>query len=496
MRERIFDNGETTISFRQAGTVPGQALVITFQPMRVMGVDEPGFGEEFLLRNGYDVVCVQKRRESWYQDLSFADFQAAVSDWAEKYDDVVMYGSSVGAYAALYYSGAVDARVLALSPLMSLHPTLREVGLGYSRPDVTFLHKRLAEVVKPLNGTSVIVFDPLDSTDMAFIEREVYPAAPSARYVKLRYSGHPSIEAIHEMGMLKDVVLRYLNAPSEFKILSRRAKARSKRLLSNLAAHCERRGKFDAALTLVDRALATAQFSPDLHIFKSRILDCLGREEEALASARTAVRCDPQNRSVRGQLIALLQRQDDLRLELSAAYRVVEEQPQDANAQYRYAKALLALADVEAAERALRRAIDLNDQVAWWKFELADLLWQQNRLEDAERTLGDFLAAVPDGADGWHLLAKCHAAQGREDQAAAAYIKAFESRTGWTWPMLQLAYLRENSRTNPEQGLWAINRINIADKLPNDRAEVYRLKARLHKLAHDEALSLAGQTCR
>lgn len=65
-RQDLFSNGRTFIRHVWTPGRPQATVVVTFAEMHMNDPDKPGFSEEFLSRNGYDMVVVQKNAESWY----------------------------------------------------------------------------------------------------------------------------------------------------------------------------------------------------------------------------------------------------------------------------------------------------------------------------------------------------------------------------------------------------------------------------------------------
>src|SRR5690625_4435151 len=74
---------------------------ITFHGIRG-DIHSKGFGLDFLLKSGYNVIACTNAIGSYYQSLSFEAFKEAVCPVvAEK--QVFLYGSSLGGYCAIYY---------------------------------------------------------------------------------------------------------------------------------------------------------------------------------------------------------------------------------------------------------------------------------------------------------------------------------------------------------------------------------------------------------
>ncbi|TCZ53601.1 hypothetical protein [Roseicella aquatilis] len=259
-RRVLFDNGQTVIRHAPAGTRSSGTLVVTFTGMFENDPSQPGCAEILLHRQGHDLICVQKRSESWFQDLDVEDFRQAVAPLLGRYDDVACYGLSMGAFAALYYGGAIDAAILAVSPLVSIHPRFPQMGLRELRKAVTIRHVDLREVPKS-RKPCLILYDPQDEPDELYMTHEVIPAFPEARILRLRYTAHPCAQALHEMGVYRSLMFGFLEDRTMpgARALLRPHRGRSGRYLQRLARGCAKRGHRAWALALYDRALAVTQ---------------------------------------------------------------------------------------------------------------------------------------------------------------------------------------------------------------------------------------------
>lgn len=163
-----------------------------------------GFGSKFILKQGYDHIFVAQEAGSQYQELSLDEFRDAVQPYIEG-KKVFTYGSSLGAYAALYYGGAVDAAIIASAPKNSAHPSMRKAK--YS--DIEFKHSELSEVPKS-TIPPLVLFDPYREEESQFIEKWVTPAYSDAHLLQLPYAGHTVLNTMKESGVLKKFINTYV----------------------------------------------------------------------------------------------------------------------------------------------------------------------------------------------------------------------------------------------------------------------------------------------
>lgn len=168
------------------------------------------FGLDFLLGKGFNVIaCLHDNNQ--YQSLSFEDFGFFVSN-VLKGKDVFLYGSSLGGYAALYYSGAVDGTVISAAPRNSIHPDLKYLKSDTlsSADEVPYSHKLFSDI--PLTSKKVHIFyDPKVKVDSIFVEKSISHAYPDACYYALEYAGHPVLFHLSRTKQLSRVLESVVN---------------------------------------------------------------------------------------------------------------------------------------------------------------------------------------------------------------------------------------------------------------------------------------------
>ncbi|PHK95769.1 hypothetical protein CR162_06465 [Pseudoroseomonas rhizosphaerae] len=321
-RQRLFDNGVNTVTFTAAEAPPppgaGRALAVTFDPFRDLEVERPGFGETVLTRAGVDVLAVQKRRENWYQDISREAFAAGFGARIAAYERVLFYGSSAGAYAALYFARPFAAHVLAISPRASIHPSYAAHERARARWGASFRHAALEEGENRTLGT-VLVYDPrltadtLMADDMRYLEREILGAYPAAARLPIPYSGHPSARMLADAGLLKPLLFGCLAGKPLPDLLPdlpwRAARGRSPSHLLQLGRALLRHRRPAAAAAMCERALALRSDQAELFQLLAQIRQVLQDKPGALAALRQAVRLSPAAVAPRLRLVQLLRGQ-------------------------------------------------------------------------------------------------------------------------------------------------------------------------------------------
>jgi hypothetical protein len=252
----LLDNGLTVIRHTYRPGTDKKILVVTFSEMRLNDPSEPGFGEWFLTSRGLDGVYVQKRSENWYQDLDIGSFTMAVKPVRDQYRRTVCYGISMGAYASLMYGGNINADILAISPLVSIHPDFPELGGEEFRGKIQFNHIRMSEAATG-SGTYYILYDPTLFSDKIYVSKEVMPFFSTENIQTVPYAGHPALQSLIQMGLSQKVVGDFIEhgVVTNVRALMRERRLLSSRYLENLADACASRRRPCLALRLYESAL-------------------------------------------------------------------------------------------------------------------------------------------------------------------------------------------------------------------------------------------------
>jgi len=173
-------------------------LVITFggQPS---GLTASGFGTGWCLGKGWDTIYVAQRADTQYQDLPLETFVGAVAKVVEG-RDVVCYGSSLGAYAALYYGGGIDARIVAAAPMLPAWPRLKR-----PKDAIPLKHLPLNQVPRSRHAP-VLIYDPTHPDDSIMVEQMVRPRYPDARTITVEFAGHTVLQMLARAGVISRIL--------------------------------------------------------------------------------------------------------------------------------------------------------------------------------------------------------------------------------------------------------------------------------------------------
>ena len=238
-------------------------------------IDSPGFAAPWLLSQGFDVIAFKCTDDSWFQRLDPQVFED-VARATRGYDDVVLFGSSMGGFAAIAFAGVLGAsRVVALSPQY-------DITQGYD----TRWAAEAARVdwryrIAPGTAAQVpthILYDDRMPEERAQVDRILAVLPTETTFLlAIPYAGHPVTSYLLQSQELGPLSLRLFAADHavEWPILWS-AQRKSALFFQRLAYH------------------ATEAERPRL----------------AELAYRRAVALDPERLALRHQLAALLLRQD------------------------------------------------------------------------------------------------------------------------------------------------------------------------------------------
>ncbi len=175
-----------------------------------------GFGTELCARNGWNHIYVGKAQQSKFRSLTLDRFVTAVFPIIDG-RDVMAYGSSAGGYAALYYGGAINARILSACPRNSHHP------INYRKPLIRrFGEKEIKEKAEAFyhvinlsdlprsTHNPVVVYDRLQTKDHRMVQKWVLPAYPDCKIINVPNSGHKPLEKLKSVGGVSHLVRSFV----------------------------------------------------------------------------------------------------------------------------------------------------------------------------------------------------------------------------------------------------------------------------------------------
>jgi hypothetical protein len=205
------------------------------------------------------VLCFKPKRNVWYQDMP--SMPPAVCSLLGSYERRVAYGSSMGAYAALYFADDLMAdHVIAVSPQYSpiladipfekrWHDVLRSVGISHRWHD------------RVVGAHTTILYDPMLTADRLHVDL-LRPHLANLHELRLPFSSHPSIAPLQESRQLKPVLLALLDGKNvDLQSVRRIMRERSQHYARTLILHANTRNPV-RALGLFNHIVRTTEKAP------------------------------------------------------------------------------------------------------------------------------------------------------------------------------------------------------------------------------------------
>jgi len=284
-------------------TPKSNRVAITFTERGRTEISGPGFGGDFLLERGFDVIAFKLIENTWYQGVT-SEQLAVVREAASHYSERVSYGSSMGAHAAIRFAASLGVdRVLALSPLFDI---CWPHDKRYAEDREAIQTDMMSREMISSSCKYFVVYDPFDPDIHHVAAFQKVVPAENLIPIKVPCSGHPSGYYLKEAGSLSDVVMSTLSegvAPKNtWRALGRPLSRHGFRFV----AKCLERKKFRAADKVNARLVASKPGNAEYQLQKSRIAHALGRRDEAIAAGLLSCLAAPNHPSIQGYVAQYL----------------------------------------------------------------------------------------------------------------------------------------------------------------------------------------------
>lgn len=185
------------IFHHKASDTPSEQLIVTFAS-KFEKLGDEGFGTRFALSRGYDTIYVSQTPEAWHQAVDYEEIESLILPIAYG-REIIAYGSSAGAYAALYFAGVLGARVLAFAPRNDIHPVITTDPATTARD---FTHKPSLNDGPLSPHTPLVVFDPYQPKDSRMVNNWLLSGYPNAELRQVIRAGHNVAGVLQEHGLL------------------------------------------------------------------------------------------------------------------------------------------------------------------------------------------------------------------------------------------------------------------------------------------------------
>ncbi len=207
--------------------------IVSFQSYRpdqsIEAYRDKPWGANFLEVVGYSWVTVQPSFNDWYQSEEISKIAKIVRKHLRG-EKPILYGSSMGGYAAYRFSGLFKA--IGWLAIVPQHSPFNELVLETRwEKERSFLRDN-GYTTGPLpntTGVGVILYDDEQYQDHQ--HAEAIQAETGAKFHAISGSGHAVLEQLYVQGVLKDTILsQFSYIANEYYSLSKQKKGFLKRL--------------------------------------------------------------------------------------------------------------------------------------------------------------------------------------------------------------------------------------------------------------------------
>ena len=193
---------------------PGNDILwITFDhaglPEKIAVEERIGWAAPELIRYGWTVLAVKARKRDWFLKEDMARFFRSnqFRKIAEGKTRIILYGLSMGGFAALGYSTMIPgSTVFAISPQTTLHPKKVPWEKRFSYAMGENWDGPFADIatLDPAHGEAFVLYSPLNKFDGPHVDR-IHDFQPLT-LLGLRGNAHVPGGMLKESGVLKKIV--------------------------------------------------------------------------------------------------------------------------------------------------------------------------------------------------------------------------------------------------------------------------------------------------
>jgi tetratricopeptide (TPR) repeat protein len=427
-------------------------IIVTFTGRTSAPPSAMGFGEAFLAKRNISAIHFISKDNHWWQTGEVkTGIEALRKNGIIRPDcDLTLYGSSMGGYAALMYSGELrPRRVVAISPQYSIDGKVVPFERRWRNyaSKLKFNYDNMDEGLDPKTNIYLIYdsyFIP-DAQHVALVERH----RPITR-VSLPFAGHNTARYLEETSVISSLIAKLftdnyvhrspaLSGTAAFisaTLLLSGARMRDAGLITDILnfaidravddGHADLAGKFLQALR------AHEPNSPRTAVAISKVALLSGDFDLSIESVRTALRKKSNEPEFIAQLVEVLLAKGEVAAALQAVEMPADRVPKAAALQLALARTLLKLGRADDALPKAARASRLAPHSLHAVFALAQALRGIGRIAKAQRTLSVAAhSSIASPALAAELKAILESLGSRKVavQAHTQFVKAMAART-------------------------------------------------------------------
>ncbi len=361
--EIIFSSETSSITrFRATEGQTSKQCFVTFSVFGSRSLRSKVGGTDPLLREGYDVFCVQTDSDDWHQSIFPSGIELLGSILEKDYEAAFGYGSSMGGHGAILYAKILKLKsVLALSPQYTISESFDQ---RWYESDQKIKYVYTMDDALDYDGDIVIYYDPFD-TDAEHVELFLNNFK-SSKIVNnpVKFGSHPVVHYFHDAGKLKELLLAFPKGQYTFNQTI--DLKNNKTYLSQLSNHLLDNNKFTSAKTTILKALELGDETHSSYRRASDVFKKLDDFEEAIKYAKKAIAARNNNNDSHMRhtehLADLTQLNGDNDGAKAIVEKLISESPNRTSAYLCKANLCMKMEKFDEAKAAALKAIELGDE--------------------------------------------------------------------------------------------------------------------------------------
>lgn len=184
--------------------------------------------EKSLQKFEFNVLGIMPKDKSWFPKASMQAMLDAIAELIAPFEQRIAYGGSMGGYAAIKYSNALDVqRAVAMVPQYSIDPEdVKDARYNmFYQPELNG-EMRITKVDVSEDRKYIIIYDPHYAQDRAHYHK-LREVLPPHHVLHLAFTNHDAIAVLASSELVNDFLLHEFDA-SYFYQKMRRVKKNSK----------------------------------------------------------------------------------------------------------------------------------------------------------------------------------------------------------------------------------------------------------------------------
>ncbi|TCZ58753.1 tetratricopeptide repeat protein [Roseicella aquatilis] len=242
--------------FRHEGHSP--FTLFTFNEMGMRANGRQYWGQSLVEKNNLDAFALVSRAPNWFPISTTVELLTNLNSSKE----IITYGHSMGAYAALKFSRLLGAsHAIAFCPQASISPTdFGGKDKRYSSYFSQSLHGDMLLRSNDLAGRAHVIFDPMNSPDR--MHAAAIADLGNVSLYPCRFTGHETIKILRSSAdFLSLIEALRTNRENIAQSLLNNARKRSGIYLQHLATRLSHRRHHALALRMISRIEGDEQYS-------------------------------------------------------------------------------------------------------------------------------------------------------------------------------------------------------------------------------------------